>query len=406
MLDPREVRKDFPIFERRQLVYLDNAATSQKPRQVIDAIREFYERTNANVGRGVYALSEEATDAYEEARKRIAEFIGAREDEVVFVKNASEALNMVAHSLATSVLEKGDRIVLTEMEHHSNLLPWLAVAKLKGFDVKIARVDKKGSVDLERLESLVSEGARVVAIAHVSNVLGTINDLREVSRIAGEAGALLVVDGAQSVPHMPVRVGELGADFLAFSGHKMLGPTGIGVLWGRRELLEEIEPPFAGGGTVAGLRVSGREILVEWRRPPAKFEAGTPNIAGAIGLAAAVEYLEGIGMEEVREHERRLTRLALELLSGVDGISLYGPGQADERAGIVTFNLGDLHPHEVAAYLDQHGIAVRSGHHCATLLHRAIGALDGTVRASFYVYNTEEEVEYLAEALKCLSSSL
>ena len=407
-LNPYEIRKDFPILNRRingyPLVYFDNAATSQRPIQVIETIKKFYENYNANIHRGMHTLSQEASDMYEESRAKVAGFINAEEEEVIFVKNTTEAINFVACTWALENIDEGEEIVITRMEHHSNILPWRIVSRIKKAKLKIANISPTGTLDYENLHEVITEKTKLIAVVHVSNVLGTINDLGKIAKIAREVGARLLVDGAQSVPHMPVDVKKIGADFLAFSGHKMLGPTGIGVLFVKKEIEEEIEPFFGGGGTISDVDCREKECSVEWASIPLRFEAGTPNIAGAIGLAAAVDYLEKVDMEAVRSHEEKLTKIALEELENIKGITVYGPRDAENRAGIVTFNVEGLHPHEVASFLDQYGIAVRSGHHCALPLHRALGALDGTVRASFYLYNTIEEVEFFAEKLKELIS--
>ncbi len=407
-LNPYEIRKDFPILNRKingyPLVYFDNAATSQRPIQVIETIKKFYENYNANIHRGMHTLSQEASDMYEESRAKVASFINAEEEEVIFVRNTTEAINFVACTWALENIDEGEEIVITRMEHHSNILPWRIVSRIKKAKLKVANISPTGILDYKNLYELVTEKTKLIAVVHVSNVLGTINDLEKIAKIAREVGARLLVDGAQSVPHMPVDVKKIGADFLAFSGHKMLGPTGIGVLFMKREIEEKIEPFFGGGGTISDVDCGEEGCSVEWAPIPLRFEAGTPNIAGAIGLAAAVDYLEKVGMEAVRSHEEKLTKIALEELESIKGVTIYGPKDAENRAGIVTFNVEGLHPHEVASFLDQYGIAVRSGHHCALPLHRVLGALDGTVRASFYLYNTVEEVEFFAEKLKELIS--
>jgi cysteine desulfurase / selenocysteine lyase len=395
LLDPYRVREDFPIFRRGRLVYLDSAATSQKPSQVVEAVKKFYMESNANVHRGVYGLSVEATEMYEGARRKVAGFINAESHrEVVFVRNTTEALNLVAYSIGLNRMKPNGKIVLTMMEHHSNIVPWQLVARLRNHRIEYLPFDGEGYLDLSRADEVLRD-ADVFAFTHASNVLGTINDVRELSKMAHQHGALAVVDAAQSVPHMPVDVQDLGCDFLAFSGHKMLGPMGIGVLYGRRELLEEMEP-FMGGGEMI------REVYLEgsrWNEVPWKFEAGTPNVSGAVGLGAAVDYLKNIGMENVREYEHRLTAEALERLQEVKHIRIYGPENPRHRCGLIAFNLADIHPHDLATYLDKHGICVRAGHHCAMPIHTRLG-IPATTRASFYIYNTPEEIEMLAEALK------
>lgn len=394
-LDPHRIRQDFPIFQNnKNLIYLDSTATSQKPAQVIEAVAEFYKKINANVHRGVYEISVEATEAYENARKKVAEFIGARSSrEIVFVRNTTEALNLAAYSLGLHRVKPGGKIVLTTMEHHSNIVPWQLIAKINRLKIEYIPFDDQGYLDLSEADRKLKD-ADIFSFTHASNVLGTINDAKMLCRIAHEHGALAIVDAAQSVPHMPVNVQEMGCDLLAFSGHKMLGPTGIGVLFGRRELLEEMEP-FQGGGEMI------KEVYLDhslWNDVPWKFEAGTPNIAGAIGLGAAVDYLRRIGMENVREHEHRLTAKALEIMSEIRHAKVYGPENPLHRCGLVSFNLADIHPHDLATYLDKHGICVRAGHHCAMPIHTHLG-ISATTRASFYIYNTEEELEIFREAL-------
>lgn len=393
------VRDDFPILgievNGYPLIYFDNAATTQRPRQVVEEIRDFYGKLNANVHRGVHYLSREASELYENAHETLARFINASYEEVIFTSSTTDAINMVAWGWAISNLKRGDRIVTTVMEHHSNMLPWRRIAELRGAEVVYADVDGEGMPLMDQLESLVNERTRIVAISGMSNVTGAIPDVERAVKAAHEVGAIAVVDGAQMVPHMPVDVRKLNADFLAFSGHKMLGPTGTGVLYGKKDLLEEMEPAKPGGGTIRDVTLEG----VEWAELPWKHEGGTPNIAGGIGLARAAEYLMKLGMERVREHEIELTRKGLELLSKIDGVVLYGPRDVKRRGGILTFNVEGMDPHMVGALLDSRGIAVRTGLHCAHPLHRRLGADDGTVRASFYVYNTLDEVEKFAEVI-------
>ncbi len=394
-----DVRRDFPILgievNGHPLIYFDNAATTQRPVQVIKAVSEFYEKLNANVHRGIHYLSREASELYEGAHETLARFINAEFEEVVFTSNTTESINLVAWGWALYHLGRGDRIVTTVMEHHSNMLPWRAVAELTGAEVVYADVDDEGMPKMDELESLINERTKVVAISGMSNVTGAIPDVRRAVSAAHQVGAVVVLDGAQMVPHMPVDVKELDVDFLAFSGHKMLGPTGTGVLFGRRDLLEEMRPARPGGGTIRDVTLEG----VEWAELPWKHEGGTPNIAGGIGLARAAEFLMKVGMERVREHEKQLTTRGLELLSGMDGVILYGPRDVERRGGILTFNVRGMDPHMVGALLDARGIAVRTGLHCAHPLHRRLGADEGTVRASFYLYNTLEEVERFAEVL-------
>jgi len=396
--DARAVRAQFPILQRsihgHELVYLDSAASSQKPESVIVALDRYYRETNANVHRGVYVLSEEATEAYEGGRRKVARFINAKSSrEVIFTRNATEAINLVAYSWGRNNLQPGDEVLLTEIEHHSNLVPWQLIGEQTGAKLRFIPMMDNGTLDLESLDELLTERTRLVAFTAMSNVLGTITPAREIVRRAHAAGALALVDGAQSVPHLRVDVQDLDCDFLAFSGHKMCGPTGIGVLYGKRALLEEM-PPFLGGGDMIRT-VHLREST--WNDLPWKFEAGTPAIAQGVGMGAAVDFLTGLGMDAVREHERELTAYALEALSEVSGLTLYGP-PADQRGGVVSFNLAGIHPHDVASILDREGIAVRAGHHCAQPLMDRLG-VHATTRASFYVYNTREDVDRLVEAL-------
>ncbi len=406
MLDINKIRADFPILTRqihgRPLVYLDNAATSQKPEVVLRAMDDYYRRYNANVHRGVHTLAEEATEAYEQARRKVARFLNAPSPrEVVFVRNTTEAINLVAMSWGRANVGAGDLLILTLMEHHSNLVPWQLLAQATGARLEFIGLDAAGRLildDLDRLLDRFGERVRLVAVSGMSNVLGTVNPVAEIAARAHRAGALCLVDGAQSVPHLAVDVQALGCDFLAFSGHKMLGPTGIGVLWARQEILRAM-PPFLGGGDMIK---SVRLRESEWNDIPYKFEAGTPNVAHGIGLGAAVEYLSGWGMEEIYAHEQTLAAYALERLAEVPGLHIYGP-PAGERGGIVTFNLlhdGDLliHPHDLASILDMEGIAIRAGHHCAQPLVEHYG-VPATARASFYLYNTAGEVDRLVEAL-------
>jgi len=404
LLDPEEIRKDFPILNReingKRLVYFDNAATTQKPLQVIEAIREFYMKHNANVHRGFHTLSQEASQMYEEAHEKVAKFINAYSwQEVVFCSNTTEALNIVAYGWGLWNLREGDEVVLTVMDHHSSMLPWRLIAKLKGAVVKYIDITDEGYLRYDQLEKLITEKTRVVAFPIASNVLGTINDARRIARLAHSVGAIVVADGAQSVPHLPTNVRELEIDFLAFSGHKMLGPTGIGVLWGRRELLESMSPFKVGGDTIKDVTLED----VVWHDLPWRFEAGTPNIAGGIGLGAAVDYLAKIGMENVREHEKMLVEYTLKRLSELDDVEYYGPREPAAKTGVIAFNIKGLNHHTVGSALDLFGIAVRTGMHCAHPLHYRLG-LKGTVRASYYIYNTLEEVDYFIESLEKIIS--
>ncbi len=397
-LDVERIRRDFPILSRpmngKQLVYLDNGATSQKPAQVIDAISKYYREYNANVHRGVYKISEEATMAYEAAHRKVAGFINAAsEEEIIFTKNCTEAINLASHSLASGI-KKGDEIVISQMEHHSNLVPWQQLAKSKDADFKQIRITDDGELDIEHAQQLITPKTTIVALAHVSNVLGTINPVKEIAKIAHENDSLFVVDAAQSVPRMPVDVKKLDCDLMAFSGHKMLGPTGIGVLYGKKALLDKMEPFLYGGDMIREVRFEA----TTWNVLPWKFEAGTPPIAEGVGLGAAVDYLKSAGVENIFEHEKELTRYAMERLTEVKGLKIYGPA-ADKRAGVISFNLGSIHAHDVASVLDSFGIAIRGGHHCAMPLMGVLG-IGSCARASFYLYNTKAEVDKLVEGLK------
>ncbi len=402
-LDVAAIKAEFPILGQKvhgkPLVYLDSAASSQKPRAVIDAIARYYLKDHGNVHRGAHELSIRATHLYEEARGKVARFIGAgRSDEIVFTRGTTESINLVASSWGRANLAPGDVIVVTEMEHHSNLVPWHIVAEATGAVIKAARVTDDGQIDLEHLEALTQwEQVRLIATAHVSNAVGTIHPVQEIARLAREAGAVYLVDGAQAVPQMPVDVRAIGCDFYAFSGHKMCGPTGIGVLWARCELLEAM-PPYQGGGEMID------EVWVDrstYAAPPMKFEAGTPSIAGAIGLGEAVDFLTGIGMAAIHEHEKQMARLALERLAEEFGsqIKLYGPPASVERSGVVSFYLGDIHPHDLATVLDQEGVAIRAGHHCCQPYIRRLG-VPATARASVYLYNGEEDLYALMTGLR------
>ena len=399
--DVRQVRQDFPILERlvkgKPLAYLDSAATAQKPKQVIDELTRFYTTYNANVHRGVYQISEEATVAYEEARAKIARLINASSpNEIVFVRGTTEAINLVAQSWGRANIQLGDGIILTEMEHHSNIVPWQLLAQQKGAHLKYVGLTDDGFLVHEDFrQHLESGGAKLLAITHVSNVLGTINPIREYIREAHKQGSKVLIDAAQSVPHMPVDVQDLDCDFLAFSGHKMCGPTGIGVLYAKKSVLEEM-PPYHGGGEMI------REVhLYEstWRDPPYRLEAGTTNIAGAIGLGRAVDYLSDLGLRKIQSHDRELTKYAHERLKRTKGLEIYGPENPETKAGVISFNLGDIHAHDMASLLDEDGIAVRSGHHCAQPLMERLG-VSSTTRASMYIYNTEEEIDRLAESIE------
>jgi len=399
-LDVSKIRDDFPILSRKvygkSLVYLDNAATSQKPRQVISALTEYYEGYNANVHRGVHALSMEATDRYEEAREKVARFIGARQsEEVIWTRNTTEAINLVTGSWARSNLQPGDEVVVTEMEHHSNMVPWQMVTQERGATLRYLRLGDDGKLDLDDIDTIINDRTKMVSIVHASNSLGTINPVKEITARARAVGAAVMIDGAQSVPHMSVDVQDLDCDFLAFSGHKMLGPTGIGVLYANREVLETMEPFLTGGEMVLSVTLDG----ADWNNLPMRFEAGTPNIADAIALGAAVDYLDSTGMDNIRRHEVQLTGYALSRLREIEELVIFGAEAAEDRGGVVSFHTPDVHPHDLGTYLDQQGIAVRTGHHCTMPVMRKLG-IPATTRASFYLYNTEEEVDQLVDSLK------
>jgi cysteine desulfurase/selenocysteine lyase len=398
-LDVARLRKDFPILERevhgRPLVYLDSAASSQRPRAVLDAMTDYYENHHANVHRGIYALAEEATAMYEGAREKVASFIGAADaSEVVFTKNSTEALNLVAHSLGAR-LRPGDEILISEMEHHSNLVPWQLLAQRSGATLRWIGLTDDGRLDLAQLDGLLTRRTRIVSLVHQSNILGTVNPITSIAARARALGAFVCVDASQSVPHMPVDVSSLGADLVAFTGHKMLGPTGIGVLWGRRSLLDEM-PPFLGGGEmIASVSMSG----ASYAEPPHKFEAGTPMIAEAVGLGAAVDYLTEVGMAAVHAHEQAITGYALDALKSVSGVRVLGPTELVDRGGAISFALADLHPHDVGQVLDELGIAVRVGQHCAAPVCARYG-VPATTRASFYLYTTTAEIDALVDGLE------
>ncbi|WP_438461570.1 cysteine desulfurase [Staphylococcus pseudintermedius] len=398
-LNVEAIIKDFPILKQqvngKRLAYLDSTATSQKPKQVIDALSDYYERYNSNVHRGVHTLGSLATDGYEGARETVRRFIHAKYfEEIIFTRGTTAAINMIAHSYGDANVGEGDEIVVTQMEHHANLVPWQQLAKRQGATLKFIPMAEDGTITLEAVRETVSERTKIVAIAHVSNVLGTINDIKAIAEIAHEHGAIISVDGAQSVPHMKVDVQDLNVDFYSFSGHKMLGPTGIGVLYGKREHLNQMEPTEFGGDMIDFVDLYDST----WTDLPTKFEAGTPLIAQAIGLQAAIEYIESIGFDAIHEHEQALTTYAYEQMSQIEGIDIYGPSK-DKRAGIITFNLKDVHPHDVATALDTEGVAVRAGHHCAQPLMKWLN-VSSTARASFYIYNTKEDIDQLVEGLK------
>jgi len=395
-----EIRADFPILERRingkPLVYVDNAATSQKPAGVLEAMDSYYRRSNANVHRGVYEISIEATELYEGARGRVAGLIGALPEETIFTRNATEAINLVRYSWGRENVSAGDTVLITEMEHHSNIVPWQLLCREQGARIDYLLIDDEGRLDLDELDAKLASGnVKLVAVAHVSNVLGTINPVTEITRRAHAAGATVLIDGAQAVPQLPVDVKAIGADFYAFTGHKMLGPTGIGVLYGRRELLEEMQP-FIGGGHM--IKAVERDYST-WNELPWKFEAGTSPIAEATGLGAAVDSLGTLGMDAVRAHERSVTAYALERLGAIDALGIFGPPGTDDRGGVVSFQLPGVHPHDISEICNRDAVCIRAGHHCAQRLMHKLGVA-ATARASFHVYNTREDVDRLAEALE------
>ena len=402
MLDVEKIRRDFPVLHKKvygkPLVYLDNAATSQKPNSVIQSLVEYYENYNSNVHRGVHALSIEATQRYEEAREKVARFIGAPDVEnMIFVRNTTEGINLVASTWAAANIGPGDEILLTEMEHHSNLVPWQRLAGKMDAKLRFIPVTEEGTLDLSSLDTLLNHRTKLVSMTHMSNVLGTINPIKEIAQKAHNVGALMLIDAAQSVPHLPVDVVDLDCDFLAFSSHKMLGPTGIGGLYVKSSILETMEPFLSGGEMVKEVTLDG----ASWNDLPMRFEAGTPNIADTIGLGAAVDYLQTLGMDQVHEHETQLTRYALEALKELsEDFNFYGPSDLSVRGGIISFYSHELHPHDLGTILDREGIAIRAGHHCAMPLVRGRLGVAATARASFYVYNTEEEVDLLVAGMK------
>jgi cysteine desulfurase/selenocysteine lyase len=396
MPNTKKLRKDFPILKRKvhgkQLVYLDNAATTQKPKAVIDAIKDYYENYNANIHRSIHVLGEEATAAYEEAHKKVADFINADFEEVIFTKSTTESLNLLAYSL-TSDLKPGDEIVISEMEHHSNFVPWQQLALKKNLKLKFIEINKDGTLNDESIKNNITNKTKIVSITHVSNVLGTVNDVKKIAKIAHENNALMIVDAAQSVPHMKVDVKDLDVDFLAFSGHKMLGPTGIGVLYGKKELLKEMQPFLYGGEMIKEVTFK----QTKFNDLPWKFEAGTPNIAQGIGLGYAIDYLNKIGMENIENHEKGLVKYAYEKLSKIKEVEIYGPS-TEKRSGLIAFNVKGIHAHDTSQILDGEGIAIRAGHHCAMPLASKLG-IAASARASFYLYNTKEEIDKLIEGI-------
>ena len=402
MYDVKKIREDFPILGReingKQLVYFDNAATTQKPQAVIDSLVDYYQNYNANVHRGVHSLSMEATDKYEEAREKVAAFINAESSDcLIWTRNSSESLNLVAYTWGEKNIEEGDEIVLTPMEHHSNLVPWQEIARRKGAKIRFIPITSDGLLDLTEIENIINDRTVLVSVVHMSNALGTINPVKEIATIAHSRGAKVLIDGAQSVPHIPTDVQDYDCDFLAFSGHKMLGPTGIGCLYAKKEILETMEPFMTGGEMV--LEVTYEKA--SWADLPMKFEAGTPNIADAIGLGAAIDYLNELGMDNIYSHENELTFHAMckffELQS--EGVELFGPRDENLKGGVFSFNVPDVHPHDLGTVLDNMGIAVRTGHHCAMPLVKSLGVA-ATARASFYLYNTTDEIDVFVDALR------
>lgn len=400
MYDVYKVREDFPILKEKvngkNLVYLDNAATTQKPISVINAITDYYEHYNANVHRGVHTLGALATQEYEKVRKEVADFIGAEGPYcIVFTKGTTESINLVAYGWGRKFLRDNDEVILTVMEHHSNIVPWQILAKEKNIKLKFITLKDDGTLDVELFYSSITERTKLISITYVSNVLGVINPIHDIVKIAHNIGAKVLIDGAQGIPSIPTDVKALDIDFLAFSAHKMLGPTGLGVLYSKREILEEMEPLLGGGEMIKRVSIDSSV----WADIPYRFEGGTPNIAGVIGFGKAIEYLNNIGMEEIFRYEKMLTSYTLEKLSGLDGITIYGPKDANLRSGIISFNYKKIHPHDVATILDQYGIAIRAGHHCAQPLHNILGT-SASCRVSLYIYNTKEEIDYLVESLR------
>jgi cysteine desulfurase/selenocysteine lyase len=403
---PAEIRKDFPIFSKtmrrgNRLVYLDSGATSQKPRQVLDAERDFYELHNAAVHRGAHLLAEEASIAYEDSRGILAKFLNGNDDEVIFTKSATESINAIAYSFGNSApdsrfaLKAGDRIVVSELEHHANLIPWQQLAKRTGAELVWFSIDSEGRLDLSNAEDLINNRTKIVAITHQSNVLGTIVPLDEIVKLAHSVGAVVVLDACQSAPHFAIDVKKLDIDFLAFSGHKALGPTGVGILWGRSELLNQMEPFLTGGSMIESVTMTD----AKWAQSPKRFEAGVPNMAQAVGFAAAITYLNNLGMENVASHERDLTSYALKKFSELRGVEVIGPKDNKDRGSVISFTMEGIHPHDVGQVLDQYGVAVRTGHHCAWPLMKKLGIV-GTTRASFYIYNDEADVDVLIDSIE------
>ena len=394
MFSPSKIKKDFPIFTDSNLVYLDNAATSQKPQAVLDAVDSLYKEANANVHRALYSLGSEATERFENSRKKVANFINANSKEIIFTSGTTESINLLARSLGNT-LKSGDEILISEMEHHSNIVPWQLAAKRTGASLRYLSIKKTGELDLSEPEKYFTKKTKIVSLTHMSNVLGTINPIKGLAKLAHNVGAIFIVDGAQGASHLPVNMKELDCDFYAFSGHKMLGPTGIGVLWGKTKLLEEMEP-FMGGGEM--INTVSMESST-WNDIPYKFEAGTPNFAQAVGLGAAIDYLENIGMEAIELHEKTLLNYALNKMNHMDGIRIHG--SAKDRGGVISFNVDGIHPHDLAQFLNEDNIAIRVGHHCAQPLLKTLGE-SATARLSFYIYNDENDVDKFCDSLKTI----
>ncbi len=399
MLDVKKIREDFPILNQqvhgKPLAYLDSGSTSQKPKIVIDTLVEYYNQYNSNIHRGLHYLSEKATEAYENVRKIVEDFIHSESsDEIIFTRNATEAINLVAYAWGRKNISAGDEILLTEMEHHSNLIPWQILAKEKKAVLRFIPITDNHLLDLDRIEDLLTSKTKLLAVTQMSNVLGTINPVKKISQIAHDVGALFLIDGSQGVPHSGINVTDVNCDFLAFTAHKMLGPTGVGVLYGKLQILEEMDP-FIGGGSMI---LEVWQDRATWNKVPYKYEAGTPNIADVIAFGEAIKYLQNVGMANVREHEKELTAYALKKLSEIEDLTIYGPKDPEHQGGIVSFNFKDIHPHDVGTIVDQEGVAIRAGHHCSQPLMRKLG-IPGTARASFYIYNTQEEIDQLAFAL-------
>jgi len=399
-LDVAKIREDFPILNRKvrngkQLIYFDNAATTQKPRQVIESIHDYYMNYNANIHRAVHQLAEEATNAYEGARDKVAKFVNASREEIIFVRNATEAINLVAYAWGRDNVNKGDKVVITEFEHHSNIVPWQLLTQEKDAKLEYIRINDDGLLMLDDLHNLLEQNSvKLVSVGHMSNVLGTLAPVQDIIKACHEKNVPMLVDGAQSVPHMPVDVQKLDCDFMAFSAHKMLGPTGVGVLYAKREYLDKMRPFIAGSDMIKEVH----KYETRWNDLPWKYESGTPNIADVIGYGVAIDYLNRIGMQNIRDHEKELTKYALDRITGVKGVHVYGTHDVEHRGGVISFNFGDIHPHDLATILDEDGVAIRSGHHCAQVLMERLGVA-ATSRASFYIYNTKEEVDVFINSL-------